>query len=82
MQPRAIRFSDKALKDIEPASREHGFVSWSAFVRYAVGVLLVTPRIFDRRARPVPYTTEAVADLNDAGGQRRTALDRTRDTGE
>ena len=36
MQPRAIRFSDRALKDIEQASRERGFASWSAFVRYAV----------------------------------------------
>jgi hypothetical protein len=36
MLPRAIRFSEKSMKAIEAATRDRGFASWSAFVRYAV----------------------------------------------
>ena len=36
MQPRAIRFSEKAMKEIEGAAQQRGFASSSAFIRYAV----------------------------------------------
>ena len=36
MQPRAIRFSEKAMKEIEAAAQQRGFASSSAFIRYAV----------------------------------------------
>ena len=36
MQPRAIRFSEKATKEIEGAAQQRGFASSSAFIRYAV----------------------------------------------
>ena len=36
MQPRAIRFSEKAMKEIETAAQQRGFASSSAFIRYAV----------------------------------------------
>jgi Arc/MetJ-type ribon-helix-helix transcriptional regulator len=36
MQPRAIRFSEKAMKEIEAAAHQRGFASSSAFIRYAV----------------------------------------------
>ena len=36
MQPRAIRFSEKVMKEIEGAAQQRGFASSSAFVRYAV----------------------------------------------
>jgi len=36
MQPRAIRLSEETMKAIEAASKERGFNSASAFIRYAV----------------------------------------------
>ena len=36
MCPRAIRFSEKAVKEIDEAARKRGFSSPSAFIRYAV----------------------------------------------
>ena len=36
MKPHAIRFEEKARKEIESAVRRRGFASSSAFVRYAV----------------------------------------------
>ena len=36
MQPRAIRLSEQTMKAIEAASKERGFNSASAFIRYAV----------------------------------------------
>jgi len=36
MDPRTIRLSDKALKEIESVVRQRGFDSPSAFIRYAV----------------------------------------------
>lgn len=36
MKPHAIRFEEKAMKEIESAVKRRGFVSSSAFVRYAV----------------------------------------------
>jgi Arc/MetJ-type ribon-helix-helix transcriptional regulator len=36
MEPRTIRLSDKALKEIESVVRQRGFDSPSAFIRYAV----------------------------------------------
>jgi Arc/MetJ-type ribon-helix-helix transcriptional regulator len=36
MLPRAIRFSEKSMKAIEAATKNRGFASSSAFVRYAV----------------------------------------------
>jgi Arc/MetJ-type ribon-helix-helix transcriptional regulator len=36
MQPRAIRFSEKAMKEVEAAAQQRGFASSSAFIRYAV----------------------------------------------
>ena len=36
MRPRAIRFSEKAVKEIDGAARKRGFSSPSAFIRYAV----------------------------------------------
>ena len=37
MEPRTIRFSEQAIKEIESAARERGFDSPSGFIRYAVG---------------------------------------------
>src|SRR5260370_33160426 len=36
MRPRAIRFSEKTIKELEATGRQRGFASPSAFVRYAV----------------------------------------------
>ena len=36
MQPRAIRLSEQTMKAIEAASKERGFNSASAFIRYAI----------------------------------------------
>ena len=36
MKPRAIRFSEKTIKELEAAGRQRGFASASAFIRYAV----------------------------------------------
>jgi Arc/MetJ-type ribon-helix-helix transcriptional regulator len=36
MRPRTVRFSEKTEKAIEGASQQRGFVSSSAFIRYAV----------------------------------------------
>lgn len=36
MRPRAIRFSEKAMKEIEGVAKKRGFSSSSAFIRYAV----------------------------------------------
>jgi len=36
MPQRSIRFSEKVIKDIEAVSRERGFASATAFIRYAV----------------------------------------------
>jgi Arc/MetJ-type ribon-helix-helix transcriptional regulator len=36
MQPKAIRFSEKAMKEVEEAAQQRGFSSSSAFIRYAV----------------------------------------------
>jgi Arc/MetJ-type ribon-helix-helix transcriptional regulator len=36
MKPHAIRFEEKAMKEIESAVKRRGFASSSAFVRYAV----------------------------------------------
>ncbi len=36
MHPRAIRFSEKAIEEVDGAARKRGFSSPSAFVRYAV----------------------------------------------
>ncbi len=36
MPQRSIRFSEKVMKDIETVSRERGFASATAFIRYAV----------------------------------------------
>ena len=36
MQPRAIRLSEETMKAVEAASKERGFSSASAFIRYAV----------------------------------------------
>ena len=36
MKPRAIRFSDKTIKELEAAGKQRGFASASAFIRYAV----------------------------------------------
>ena len=36
MLPRAIRFSEKAMKEIEGLAKKRGFSSSSAFIRYAV----------------------------------------------
>jgi hypothetical protein len=36
MRPRAIRFAEAKLRQLEGAARERGFASSSAFVRYAV----------------------------------------------
>ncbi len=41
MHPRAIRFSEKAVKEIDGAARKRGFSSPSAFIRYAVDQELV-----------------------------------------
>lgn len=36
MKPRAIRFSEKTIKELEAAGKQRGFASASAFIRYAV----------------------------------------------
>jgi len=36
MHPRAIRFSEKATKEIDIVAKKRGFSSSSAFIRYAV----------------------------------------------
>src|SRR5258708_26724422 len=36
MRPRAIRFSEKTIKELEATGRQRGFASPSAFIRYAV----------------------------------------------
>ena len=36
MHPRAIRFSEKATKEIESVAKKRGFSSSSAFIRHAV----------------------------------------------
>jgi hypothetical protein len=36
MKPRAIRFSEKTIKELEATGRQRGFASLSAFIRYAV----------------------------------------------
>ncbi len=36
MKPHAIRFEEKAMKEIESAAQQRGFTTSSAFVRYAV----------------------------------------------
>jgi len=36
MKPRAIRFSEKTIKEIEAAGKQRGFASASAFIRHAV----------------------------------------------
>ena len=36
MQPRAIRFSEKVMNEIEAAAQKRGFASSSASIRYAV----------------------------------------------
>jgi len=36
MKPRAIRFSEKTIKELEAIAKQRGFASPSAFIRYAV----------------------------------------------
>ena len=36
MKPRAIRFSEKTIKELEATGKQRGFASPSAFIRYAV----------------------------------------------
>ena len=36
MKPRAIRFSEKTIKELEATGKQRGFASASAFIRYAV----------------------------------------------
>jgi hypothetical protein len=36
MPQRSIRFSEEVLKGVDTGSREHGFASATAFIRYAV----------------------------------------------
>lgn len=36
MKPRAIRFSEKTIKELEATGKQRGFASSSAFIRYAV----------------------------------------------
>jgi len=36
MKPRAVRFSEKTIKELEAIAKQRGFASPSAFIRYAV----------------------------------------------
>ena len=51
MPQRSVRFSDKLAKDIAAVSRDRGFSTETAFIRYAVGQEVSARQEGPRRSR-------------------------------